>query len=263
MPIDGAAIVSLGDELYEALVENRTIPNLRDRTPGMDVIDAYRVQERMIARRLSAGERIVGKKIGVTSKVVQEAIGVFEPDFGQLTDAMLVANGAIVDMRTLIQPKAEGEIAFVLKRDLVGPGITADDVLAATDYVTACFEIVDSRIKDWDIRIQDTVADNASCGIFSLGDARVDPASVDLPSVSMTIERNGVPVSSGTGAAVQGSPLNSVAWLANTLGRLGMPFKAGEVILSGALGPMVTVAAGETFELSFDNGLGTCTLVFE
>lgn len=263
MALRESIITSLGDELYEALVAGVTVPNLRDRNPGMDIVDAYRVQERMIDRRLQSGEKIVGKKIGVTSKVVQEAIGVFEPDFGQLTDAMLVADGATVDLGMLIQPKAEGEIAFILKRDLVGPGVTAADVLDATEYVTACFEIVDSRIGGWDIKIQDTVADNASCGVFAVGREKVDPSQIDLSSVAMQIERNGEVVSTGLGAAVQGSPLNSVAWLANTLGSFGIPFRAGETILSGALGPMIDICDGDQLRLTITGGLGTCNLTFK
>ena len=262
MTIEPAIITSLGDELYDALIAGETIPNLRTRNPDIDIGDAYGIQERMIARRLEGGEKIIGKKIGVTSKIVQEMIGVFEPDFGQLTDAMLVSDDATVERKSLIQPKAEGEIAFILKHDLTGPGVTAADVLEATEYVTACFEIVDSRIRDWDIQIQDTVADNASCGIFAIGTQKVDPRDIDLAAVSMKIDCNGTEVSNGVGAAVQGSPLNSVAWLANTLGRLGMPFKAGEIILSGALGPMVDISAGDTLELSLSHGLGTCRLVF-
>jgi len=261
MALSDETIMAYGDELYDALLAGRTVSNLRDRNPGMDIVDGYRVQERMIARRLAAGDRIVGKKIGVTSKAVQEAIGVFEPDFGQLTSEMLVEDDTTVDLDTLIQPKAEGEIAFVLKKDLVGPGITAEDVLDATDYVTACFEIVDSRIRDWDIRIQDTVADNASCGVFALGHKRVSPHDIDLAAVEMVIERNGEVVADGVGSAVQGSPLNSVAWLANTLGELGMPFLAGEVILSGALGVMVEIGDGDRLVVRM-TGLGTCSLHF-
>ena len=262
MTIEPSIITSLGDELYDALIAGETIPNLRVRNPDIDIADAYRIQERMITRRLEAGEKIIGKKIGVTSEVVQEMIGVFEPDFGQLTDAMLVSDDATVERKSLIQPKAEGEIAFILKHDLTGPGVTAADVLEATEYVTACFEIVDSRIRDWDIQIQDTVADNASCGIFAIGTQKVDPRDIDLASVAMKIDCNGTEVSNGVGAAVQGSPLNSVAWLANTLGRLGMPFRAGEIILSGALGPMVEISAGDTLQLSLSDGLGTCRLTF-
>lgn len=261
MALDSTVIERLGDELFEALTANRTVPNLRDRNPGMDIVDGYRVQERLIARRLASGEAITGKKIGVTSRAVQQAIGVFEPDFGQLTSAMVVDDGAVIDLDTLIQPQAEGEIAFVLKHDLVGPGISATDVLKATDYVSACFEIVDSRIDAWDIRIQDTVADNASCGIYALGRERFDPRDVDLTMAGMTLERNGDVASTGVGAAVQGSPLNAVAWLANTLGRLGMPFRAGEVILSGSLGPMIRIADGDHLAVRI-GGLGSCTLSF-
>lgn len=262
MSIKPAIVSSLGDQLYDALISGDTIPNISDRYPAMNIDDAYRIQEHVIARRLVRGEKVIGKKIGVTSRAVQEMIGVFEPDFGQLTDAMLVADDASVERTSLIQPKAEGEIAFILKRDLSGPGITASDVLEATEYVTACFEVVDSRIRDWDIRIEDTVADNASCGIFAIGTQQIDPNDVDLASVTMRIDRNGTEVAKGVGAAVQGSPLNSVAWLANTLGRLDIPFRAGEIILSGALGPMVEISAGDTLQLSLSHGLGTCRLTF-
>ena len=227
----------------------------------MTIVDAYHVQARMIERRVAAGERVVGKKIGVTSKAVQNAIGVFEPDFGILTSAMAYEDGAVIDMGTLIQPRAEAEIAFVLKHDLKGPGVTAADVLAATDHVRACFEIVDSRITGWDIRIQDTVADNASCGAYALGREKIDPRDVDLALAGMWAERNGEQVAIGVGAAVQGSPANAVAWLANTLGRLDMPLLAGEVILSGALGPMFEVAEGDRIAMRI-GGIGDCTLSF-
>lgn len=250
-----------GDELYDAFVNRGTLPNLRDRVAGITIVDAYHIQARFVARRVAAGETIVGKKIGVTSKAIQDAIGVFEPDFGQLTSAMAYEDGATVDLGRLIQPRAEAEIAFVLKHDLIGPGITATDVLRATDHVRTCFEIVDSRIEGWDIKIQDTVADNASCGVYALGSAKVDPRDVDLTLAGLLVEKDGEPVASGVGAAVQGSPLNSVAWLANTLGRLGIPFGAGEVILSGALGPLIPIADGDTLVASI-GGLGSCTLSF-
>lgn len=259
--MDQATINYHGDALYEAFAAGVTIPNLRDRVPGITIVDAYHIQARMIERRIAAGETVVGKKIGVTSKAVQNAIGVFEPDFGILTSAMAYDDGAVVDMDRLIQPKAEAEIAFVLKRDLKGPGVTAADVLAATDHVRACFEIVDSRIDGWDIRIQDTVADNASCGVYALGAEKVDPRDVDLALAGMWAERNGEQVSVGVGAAVQGSPLNAIAWLANTLGRLGMPFLAGEVILSGALGPMFPVEEGDEIAMRI-GGIGDCRLSF-
>jgi 2-oxopent-4-enoate/cis-2-oxohex-4-enoate hydratase len=261
MTLDENQINRFGDELYEALLGGRTVPNLRDRAPGMTIVDAYRVQARLIARRLAAGETVIGKKIGVTSKAVQQAIGVFEPDFGILTSAMEYADGAVIPAGTLIQPKAEGEIAFVLKRDLIGPGITAADVLSATDHVRACFEIVDSRIDDWDIRIQDTVADNASCGVYVLGQDKVDPRDVDLTLAGMVAERNGEIVVTGAGAAVQGSPANAVAWLANTLGRLGTPLLAGETILSGALAPMYLFEPGDRLTMRV-GGIGACSISF-
>ena len=261
MVLDALHIERHGDELYDAFLNGSTLPNLRDRVAGITIVDAYHIQARFIERRIAAGETIVGKKIGVTSKAIQDAIGVFEPDFGQLTSAMAYEDGATIDLDTLIQPRAEAEIAFILKHDLVGPGITATDVLRATDHVRTCFEIVDSRITGWDIKIQDTVADNASCGVYALGADKVDPRDVDLTLAGLLVEKNGEPVASGVGAAVQGSPLNSVAWLANTLGRLGMPFRAGEVILSGALGPLVPIADGDTLVATI-GGLGSCTISF-
>jgi 2-oxopent-4-enoate/cis-2-oxohex-4-enoate hydratase len=261
MALDNTLIERLGDELYDALVARSTVANLRDRIDGITIVDAYHIQARMVARRVAAGETIVGKKIGVTSKAIQDAIGVFEPDFGQLTSGMAYEDGATVDLDALIQPKAEAEIAFVLKHDLIGPGVTAADVLKATDHVRACFEIVDSRVTGWDIRIQDTVADNASCGVYVLGSDKVDPRDVDLTLAGLLVEKNGEPVATGVGAAVQGSPLNSVAWLANTLGRLGMPFRAGEVILSGSLSPLVPVADGDTL-IAHIGGIGRCSVSF-
>lgn len=261
MALDQSLIERFGDELYEALVAGATIPNLRGRVDGMTIVDAYQVQARMLERRLAAGESVVGKKIGVTSKAVQQAIGVFEPDFGILTSTMVHPDGSEIPWQSLIQPKAEAEIAFVLKRDLIGPGITPIDVLSATDHVCACFEIVDSRIDNWDIRIQDTVADNASCGVYVLGRDKVDPRDVDLSLAGMVAERNGEVVVTGAGAAVQGSPLNAVAWLANTLGRLGTPLLAGETILSGALGPMFPIAPGDRLTMRV-GGLGSCSIAF-
>src|SRR5258707_4836577 len=148
-----------------------------------------------------------------------DMLGVYQPDFGMLTDAMLYEEGDAIPIASLIQPKAEGEIAFVLKHDLQGPGVTAADVLAATAGVMACFEIVDSRIRDWKIRIEDTVADNASSGVFVLGREEADPRSLDLRSCRIAVEKNGAPLSEGVGAAALGSPAYCVAWLANTLSR--------------------------------------------
>ena len=203
----------------------------------------------------------MSKKIGVTSKVVMDMLNVHQPDFGYLLDGMIYNEGEAIPMDTLIQPKAEGEIAFVLKRDLQGPGVSNADVLRATEGVMACFEIVDSRIRDWKIKIQDTVADNASCGVFVLGDKLVDPRRVDLSTCGMVLEKNGEIAGLGAGAAALGSPVNAMAWLANTLGRLGIPLKAGEVILSGSLAALIPVKAGDSLRMAI-GGIGGCSVRF-
>lgn len=259
--MDNALSKELGDQLYAALIERRVIDPLTERYPGITLEDAYQIQSRMIGRRVAAGEVVVGKKIGVTSKAVMTMLGVGQPDFGHMLDGMVHNDGDAIPMNTLIQPKAEGEIAFVLKKDLMGPGISAADVLAATEGVMACFEIVDSRIRDWKIKIQDTVADNASCGVFVLGDRMVDPRALDLRTCGMVLEKNGEVVVTGAGAATMGSPVTAIAWLANTLGRLGISLKAGEVILSGALGAMVPVAAGDNLRVAI-GGIGGCAVRF-
>ncbi len=250
-----------GDALYEAWRARRTIPPLLEQEPDITLDDAYRIQQRYVARRVEAGETIVGKKIGATSKPVQDFLGVFQPDFGQLTSGMVYQEGDTLPLDTLIQPKAEAELAFVLKEDLQGPGVTAMDVIRATDYVVPCFEIVDSRITDWKIRIQDTVADNASCGVYVLGKTKGDPRKLDITLAGMVLEKNGELYSTGVGAAVQGSPANAVAWLANTLGELGIPFKAGEVILSGSQSALVPVADGDELVCTV-GGLGSCRVKF-
>jgi 2-oxopent-4-enoate/cis-2-oxohex-4-enoate hydratase len=259
--MEKSLIEQLGDELYDAMKNRRVVDPLTSRFPDIDIQAAYAIQQRMMARRIGAGERVIGKKIGVTSKAVMNMLGVYQPDFGYLTDAMVYNEGEAIPAETLIQPKAEGEIAFVLKKSLKGPGVTGADVLAATDGVMACFEIVDSRIKDWKIKIQDTVADNASCGAFVLGDRLVDPRTVDLGTCGMVLEKNGEIVATGAGAAALGAPANAVAWLANTLGRQGVGLEAGEVVLSGSLAIMVPVKAGDSLRVSI-GGIGGCSVRF-
>lgn len=254
-------IQQLGDELYTALSTGKTISPLTSRGFDISVVDAYHIQQRVLASRIEKGEKIIGKKIGVTSKVVQDMLNVHQPDFGYLLDGMVYNEGESIPMSSLIQPKAEGEIAFVLKKDLMGPGITSADVLAATEGVMACFEIVDSRIEDWKIKIQDTVADNASCGVFVLGDRLVPVENLDLSLCGMVVEKNGEIIGTGAGVAALGSPVNAVCWLANTLGQLGIPLKAGEVILSGSLAPLFPVAAGDSLRVSI-GGIGGCSVRF-
>ena len=249
-----------GAQLYEALLERAAVAPLTERSPGMTLQDAYGIQQDLLRRRQERGERLIGHKIGVTSKVVMEMLKVGQPDFGHLTSAMVYNDGA-VPIDSLIAPKAEGEIAFILKRDLAGPGITEADVLRATQCVLPCFEIVDSRVRDWKIAIQDTVADNASSGCFVLGDSAADPRAVDLATVGMTLEKNGEVVATGAGAAALGHPLAAVAWLANTLGELGQTLRAGEVILSGSLAAMVPVARGDRLRMSL-GGIGSAEVRF-
>ncbi|HNA04960.1 MAG TPA: 2-oxopent-4-enoate hydratase [Rhodocyclaceae bacterium] len=259
--MDNEKILYYGDELHDALTRRVMLAPLTEREPGITIEDAYRIQERMVSHRLDAGESIIGKKVGATSRAVQDLLKVNQPDFGFLLSGMVYGEGEAIPMQRLIQPFAEGEIAFLLKHDLIGPGITNVNVLRATECVMPCFEIVDSRITDWKIRIQDTVADNASCGVLVLGDHAVDPRKVDLGLTGMVIEKNGEIACTGAGAAALGHPANAVAWLANTLGRLGIPLKAGEVILSGSLGTLVKIAAGDNLRLSL-GGIGRCSVRF-
>ncbi|NQX88625.1 MAG: fumarylacetoacetate hydrolase family protein [Halioglobus sp.] len=261
--MDQKRIDELGDELYCALRKQSTLAPLTDREPGITIEDAYHVSLRMVNQRVAQdGEQIVGKKIGVTSKPVQDMLGVFQPDFGFLTDKMQYTDGSAIPIAgNMIQPRAEGEIAFRLRADLSGPGVSEQDVLDATATIMPCFEIVDSRIQDWNIKIQDTVADNASCGVYVLGKREVDPRDFDLPNLKMTIHKNGQYNAEGLGSAVQGNPLTAVAWLANTLGEFGIPFKAGEVILSGSLAPLIPVEVGDQMALEIE-GIGGCSCRF-
>ena len=252
----------LGLELFEALRAVRTVSPLTEREPNITMQDAYHISQYFLQHRIDQGEKVVGKKIGVTSKPVQDMLGVYQPDFGFLTDAMACAEAAKIQIAdNLISPRAEGEIAFRLNKDLIGPGVSEADVLDATATIMPCFEIVDSRIEDWKIKIQDTVADNASCGVFVLGENEVDPRDYDLPNLKMKIYKNGELHSEGLGSAVQGNPLTAVAWLANTLGEYDIPFKAGELILSGSLAPLIPVVAGDAMKLELQ-GIGTCSCNF-
>jgi 2-oxopent-4-enoate/cis-2-oxohex-4-enoate hydratase len=258
---DEATIARLSDELYQGLRKQQTVRPLRDRA-DLTIDDAYKISLAFLAQREADGERVIGKKIGVTSKAVQDMLGVDRPDFGFLTDRMLVGQDEAYQIAgNLIAPRAEAEIAFILKGDLIGPNVTDADVLAATDAVCACFEIVDSRIEGWNIQIVDTVADNASCGIFVLGNTRVDPRSLDLPSLKCEVFKNGSLISEGFGSAVQGSPLTAVAWLANTLGAYGVPLTAGDIILSGSLVPLAPAVAGDEFVTHIE-GLGSARILF-
>ena len=250
-----------GAKLYNALRERRAIAPLIDDNSDLRIDDAYAISLDFLARRQKDGERVVGKKIGVTSKAVQYMLGVFQPDFGFLTDKMSVVGDISIAQTGLIQPRAEAEIAFILKDSLRGPNVTAQQVIDATESIAPCFEIVDSRIDGWKISIIDTVADNASCGVFILGDARADPRAYDLPNLKVSVTKNGTPLSEGLGSAVQGNPAEAVAWLANTLGAYGVTLNAGDIILSGSLVPLENAVAGDVFEMTL-HGIGTCVAKF-
>ena len=251
-----------GKMLYDAMVNRQTIRPLTEQAADISIEDAYHISLAFLQHRLDAGEKVIGKKIGLTSHAVQSMLKVNQPDFGFLTDKMVFSQGQEMPIsQTLIQPRAEGEVAFVLKKDLTGPGVTAADVVAATECVLPCFEVVDSRIENWQIKIQDTIADNASCGLLILGDTAVSPRQVDLRTCGMVVEKNGKIISTGAGAAALGSPVNCVAWLANTLGYFGIPLKAGEVILSGALVPLENVQAGDFMSVSI-GGIGNASVLF-
>ena len=254
-----------GEALYRALRDRKTIAPLIEQDASLTIDDAYKISLDFLSRRQKDGEKVIGKKIGVTSKAVQDMLGVHQPDFGFLTDWMYVEGDIDVDAKAMIAPRAEAEIAFFLKKSLNGPGVTIQDVLDATESIAPCFEIVDSRIQDWKISIVDTVADNASCGVYVVGEERIDPVGLDLPNLHVTVTKNGEPLSDGYGNAVQGHPAQAVAWLANTLGEYGVTLDAGDVILSGSLVPLAPAVKGDTFamELTSDGRvLGTCTARF-
>jgi 2-keto-4-pentenoate hydratase len=247
--------------LGAARATRRPCAPVRALLPAGDLDAAYAVQSAWIAGQQAAGAILVGRKIGLTNPVVQRQLGVDQPDFGVLLDTMECRTDAPIEIARVLQPKIEAEIAFVLARDLTAPVIGPADVAAATAYVVAALEIVDSRIAGWDIDIVDTVADNASSGLFVLGDRHVDLAELDLPACRMTLLRAGEAVSNGSGADCLGDPLVAVAWLATTARDRGRPLRAGEIVLSGALGPMVPVTAGDRFHARI-SGVGEVTASF-
>lgn len=222
---------------------------------------AYAVQQQLSADRLVQGGRLVGRKIGLTSRSVQQQLGVDSPDYGALFADMAVGDGEEIAWSRTLQPKAEAEIALVLERELPHEKHTFADLISATAYALPAIEIVDSRIGNWDIKLLDTVADNASSGLFVLGSKPVRLGSLDLAACGMVMERAGDQVSVGAGAACLGNPLNAAVWLADTMARLGNPLRAGDVVLTGALGPMVVAKPGDVFTAHIQ-GLGSVTAAF-
>ncbi|MGG1674845.1 2-keto-4-pentenoate hydratase [Neobacillus sp. NRS-1170] len=259
-------VASRVDQAYKHLLqadaEKKMVSPLTDLYPDMTVDEAYHVQIKAIDQKVQDGQQIVGKKIGLTSFAMQKLLGVDQPDYGHLLDRMEVPNNGIIALNELFQPKVEAEIAFVLRKDLQGPSVTLEDVLEATDYIVPALEIVDSRIVDWRIKLQDTIADNASCGLYVLGDEKISVADMDLTQVEMKLFRNGELMNTGYGSDVLGHPATCVAWLANKLSEYNVILKAGEVILSGALSAAIVAEKGDRFTAGF-TGLGKVEVTFK
>ena len=252
----------LADELYHALQSRSTIPLISQRYPDLSVEEAYEISKIVLDRRLANGEKLIGKKIGLTAKAIQDMLGIDEPDYGFLTDAMQINNGGTIRIKdSMMTPMIEAEIALVMKTDLPPHGVTPEMVLEATDFITASFELVDTRFETQKIGIVDTVSDNASSALFVLGDQRVDPRSLSLPDIKCKVFRNGEHVLTGQGEAVMGSPLISAAWLANKMGGFGVPIKAGDIVLPGSVVPFAPIAAGDKYEAEF-TGLGRVSCSF-
>ena len=250
------------DILWNAEQNRNQIAKLTETYPDMSIQDAYEIQLINVARKIAAGEKVVGMKIGLTSKAMQNLLNVNEPDYGHLTDKMLLLEGATCPTNELIQPKVEGELAFCLKQTLRGPGVTIADVYNATSWVVPSIEIVDSRIKDWKISLADTIADNGSSARFVLGSKMTPIAAVDMRLVGMTLEKNGVLVNSGAGAEVLGNPAAAVAWLANKLSQFNIELKEGNIVMAGALTAAQPAKSGDCFTVSFQ-GMGSVSVLFK
>jgi 2-keto-4-pentenoate hydratase len=263
MPLKEADVENIAGALLKAERERKPIDPITDIYPHITIDEAYEIQKRVIKTKLSTkrGLRIIGRKIGLTSKAMQKLFGINEPDYGHLLDSMYVEEGFSIPVTELIQPKIEAEIAFVLKEGLEGPGVTVADVLRATEGVMPAFEIIDSRIRDWKIKIQDTIADNASAARFVLGGVMVPVKEIDLRLIGLVFEVNGEIVATATGAAVMGNPTIAVAWLANKLAQYNEKLRAGEIILSGSFIAAVPVERGTFVKATFSK-LGSVSVKF-
>jgi 2-keto-4-pentenoate hydratase len=248
--------------LMEAESEKKPIAPFTSSGEEISVDDAYQIQLQQIRRKVDNGAVIVGKKIGLTSIVMQEMFNVNEPDYGHILNDMMYGDGETIPLDKFIQPKIEFEIAFVLKKNLTGPGVTMNEVLEATEYIVPALEIIDSRISDWQIKYEDTVADNGSSAGAVIGKKTTSIHDLDLAGLAMNAYRNGKFLDSALGAAVMGHPAQAVAWLANALGNYGISLNKGEVILSGALSKAVPIEDGDTFTAEFDH-IGTVSATFK
>lgn len=261
MVLDEKTIQEIARNLLEAEKNRKAINPITDKHPNIAIEDAYKVQLEVVNFKKQEGQLVAGKKIGLTSKQMQDLLGINEPDYGHILDRMVISEDHPLSFSQLIQPRVEGEIAFILKKDLKGPGITMADVLNATKSVMASIEVIDSRIEDWKIKIQDTIADNASSARIILGSKIVSPHKLDLRYIGMVLEKNGEIVATGAGAAVMGNPAQSVAWLANKLSEFGISLKAGEIVMSGSLTAAAKVLPNDVITVTFDR-LGAVTAKF-
>ncbi|CAH2785583.1 MAG: 2-keto-4-pentenoate hydratase (EC [uncultured Paraburkholderia sp.] len=262
--LDRSATKAIAQRLWQAAQSGVACAPVRDaiaQLGGDPLRAAYEVQRVNTERRLTSGERLVGCKVGLTSRAVQAQLGVDQPDFGMLFDTMAVADGEEIAMSRTQQPKVEAEIALVLERDLPHERHTLADLLRATAFALPAIEVVGSRIARWDIRLADTIADNASSGLFVLGNRPVKLDAFDAIHCAMVMERRGEQVSIGAGSACLGNPLRAALWLADTMVRMDAPLAAGDIVLTGALGPMVAASAGDVFTASIE-GLGTVSASF-
>jgi len=248
------SLEKIAQQLYTAETEKHPIQPIRIAFNNeRDIEAAYQIQQIVTQKKLSKGAKLVGKKIGLTSFAVQKQLGVDEPDYGILTQDMHIENHGSLAFENLMQPKAEAEWAFILKDNLDADQITLNDVKSAIDYALVAIEIVGSRIENWDIKITDTIADNASASHFVLGSEKVDLSKIDMVNCKMKMFKNGNLVSEGNGQACMGNPLKAILWLAQTMQKHNQPLKAGEIILSGALGPMTEIKKGDNLSAKIDN----------
>lgn len=261
MSLSTAVTKEAADILEVARTGRAPISPLTERYPGLDVADAYAIQQLNLARRLGEGRTVIGHKIGLTSTPMQALLGVDEPDFGYILDDMVLSDGASVPRAGFCAPRVEPEVAFLLRTPLRGPGVTADDVRAATDAVAVALEVVDSRIADWKLTLPDTVADNASSGAVVLGEWRPYTAAVDLAGSRASLQINGAEVDSGLGSAVLGDPAEAVAWLANALGAFGTEILPGQLVMSGSYTTAAFVGPRDHASATI-SGLGTVSLLF-
>lgn len=254
-------IVEWAEKLLRAGETRVPVDPLTVEWPEVDIPTAYKIQLKVLEQKLARGENVVGMKIGLTSKAMQQMLGVHEPDYGHVLDSMVLYEGEPVRASSLIEPRVEAEIAFVLRDRLQGPGVTVADVLMATAGVVPAMEIIDSRIKNWNIKIQDTIADNASSAAIILGGALTPVDGLDLRLTGMILEKDGQIFATAAGAAVMGHPAAAVSWLANALARYGLSLEPGMVVLSGSLTQAVPVEPGTVLRATFDR-LGTVSCKF-